>query len=194
MIIPVLGLLALLSPVLTGSSLQRLAELRFRHGWVVGLALVAQVVVIEVVPGEDHRVLAAVHLATYVAAGWFVVANRTVPGLWAVAVGAALNGVTIALNGGTLPARAGALEAAGVHLKPGEFVNSGVLAHPRLAFLGDVFAIPAGVPLANVFSVGDVLVVLGVAWGAHRVCGSRLTSWPALRPAEPVVPSGTLGA
>ena len=36
-------------------------------------------------------------------------------------------------------------------------MNSGVLAAPRLAFLGDVFAIPAGWPLANVFSIGDVL-------------------------------------
>ena len=114
------------------------------------------------------------HLATYVAAGWYVVLNRRIPGLWIVALGAASNGIAIAANGGTLPASRTALETAGIHLEPGEFLNSGVLEHPHLGFLGDVFAIPAGFPLANVFSVGDVLIVLGVAWGSHRVCGSRL--------------------
>jgi hypothetical protein len=33
-----------------------------------------------------------------------------------------------------------------------------------LPWLGDVFAVPHGVPFANVFSVGDVLVVAGAAW------------------------------
>jgi Family of unknown function (DUF5317) len=183
-IIPVLGLLAVLSPVLAGGSLRRLADLRFRGTWVLVAALVAQVVAIEVGPGANHGLLSAVHLATYVAAGWYVVLNRRIPGLWVVALGAASNGIAIAANGGTLPASRTALETAGIHLEPGEFVNSGVLEHPHLGFLGDVFAIPAGVPLANVFSVGDVLIVLGVAWGAHRVCGSRLVPPWRSRPEE----------
>ncbi|MGZ4594089.1 MAG: DUF5317 domain-containing protein [Actinomycetes bacterium] len=180
MIVPVLGLLAALSPVLAGGRLRHFAALRLRQGWVVLLALLAQVVAIEVVPGASHPLLSAVHLATYAAAGWFVWVNRRIPGLMLVALGAASNGVTIAVNGGTLPASASALARAGIHLTPGEFLNSGVLPHPRLAFLGDVFAIPAGFPLANVFSVGDVLIVLGVGWGAHRICRSRLA--PAWHP------------
>ena len=174
MIIPVLGVLALLSPLLAGGSLRRLGDLRFRGTWILVAALLAQVVAIEVVPNANHDILSAVHLATYVAAGWYVVLNRRIPGLWVVALGAASNGIAIAANGGTLPASRTALETAGIHLEPGEFVNSGVLEHPHLGFLGDVFAIPAGFPLANVFSIGDVLIVLGVAWGAHRVCESRL--------------------
>jgi hypothetical protein len=173
-IIPVLGLLVALSPVLAGGALARYADLRFRGAWVLLVALLAQVVAIEVVPGANHAALSAVHLATYAAAGWFVWVNRSIPGLWIVALGAASNGVTIAVNGGTLPASRTALETAGIHLQAGQFMNSGVLEHPRLAFLGDVLAIPAGVPLANVFSVGDVMIVTGVAWGAHRWCGSRL--------------------
>lgn len=188
MIVPVLGLLALLSPALSGGRLRRLADLSFRASWLLVAALAAQVVVIEVVPGAGHTLLAAVHMATYAVAGWFVWLNRRVPGLWLVAAGAASNGLTILVNGGTLPASRSALATAGVHLKPGEFVNSGVLAHPHLGFLGDVFAVPAGLPLANVFSIGDVVIVLGVAWAAHRVCGSRLV--PARPPAA--VPSGAL--
>jgi hypothetical protein len=34
----------------------------------------------------------------------------------------------------------------------------------RLWFLGDVFAIPASWPLANVFSVGDLLIAIGCVW------------------------------
>ena len=47
------------------------------------------------------------------------------------------------------------------------------MAHPRLALLGDVFAIPAGVPLAEVFSIGDVVIMLGVVYTAYRICGTR---------------------
>jgi hypothetical protein len=185
-IIPVLGVLAVLSPLLAGGDLRRLGDLRFRGSWVVLLALVAQVVVISVIPGENHTVLASVHLATYAAAGWFVVMNRRIRGILVIAVGAASNALAIAVNRGTLPASRSALERAGLHLNPHEFLNSGVLAHPHLAFLGDVLATPSWVPLANVFSIGDVLILCGVTWGAHRACGSRLVpAWAGL-PADDV--------
>ena len=41
MIIPVLGLVAVLSPMLAGGSLRRLGDLRIRGTWIVALALVA---------------------------------------------------------------------------------------------------------------------------------------------------------
>lgn len=185
MIIPIAGLLALLSPALLGGRLARYAEVRLRHGWIVVLALVAQILIIEVVPEGQRAVLSAVHLATYGAAGLWVWLNRRIPGLWVVAIGAACNGITIALNGGTLPASSRALENAGLVLSPDDFVNSGVIEGAWLPWLGDVFWIPSGWPLANVFSVGDVLIVAGIAWGAHRICGSRLVP-VRLRPQSPV--------
>jgi hypothetical protein len=42
------------------------------------------------------------------------------------------------------------------------------------AFLGDVFSLPASWPLSNVFSVGDILIALGIVWALHRICRSRL--------------------
>jgi hypothetical protein len=195
-IIPLIGVLAILSPVLAGGDLRRLGDLRFRGSWVVLGALVAQIVVLSVIPGDNRTVLAAVHLATYAAAGWFVVMNRRVPGILVVAVGAASNGLTIAINGGVLPASRGAVQRAGLHLDPHEFVNSGVLAHPHLGFLGDVLALPSWVPLANVFSIGDLVILCGVAWGAHRACGSRLVpAWsgpPAAGAAEAAEPAHTV--
>jgi uncharacterized protein DUF5317 len=174
MIISVAALVAALLPVLLGGRLSRLAAIPFRHtGWIVG-ALATQVLIIEVLPGPA-LLLEMAHIATYAVAGWFIVVNRRIPGLWLLGTGATFNGLAITLNGGTLPARLGALQSAGIRVTPGEFVNSGVLDHPRLAFLGDIFAIPAGLPLANVFSIGDVLIVLGSGWTAWAVLGTRWT-------------------
>jgi hypothetical protein len=184
-IIPIAGLLALLSPTLAGGRLSRYADVRLRHGWIVVTALLAQIVIIEIVPEAADTVLSGVHLATYAAAGAWVWINRRIPGLWIVAVGAACNGVTIALNGGTLPASPRAIEKAGLALDPDSFVNSGVIENARLPWLGDVFWIPEGWPLANVFSIGDALIVAGIAWGAHRICRSRLVPrWSPGPPAE----------
>lgn len=185
MIIPLLAAVFILSPLVAGGRLRRFGDLRVRGGWIVGVALLAQVLAIEVLPEADRTALAAVHVATYVASGWFVWLNRAVPGLWIVALGAFSNGLTIAVNGGTLPASADALRTAGHELDKTEFVNSGVLADPKLPFLGDVFATPASWPMANVFSIGDLLILGGVAWGAHRICGSRLVP-----PWTPRLPDG----
>ena len=40
--------------------------------------------------------------------------------------------------------------------------------HTHLAWLGDIFAIPSVVPLANAVSIGDVLIVLGTVAFVYR--------------------------
>lgn len=199
MLVLVCGVLAVLSPLLFGGDLRRFGDVRLRAVWLPVAALVAQIAIIEIVPGASKSVLDAIHLATYVAAGLFIVVNWRVPGLLIVALGGALNGVTIALNGGTLPASADALRAAGFPLEDADFVNSGVLAHPVLPVLGDIFAWPAPLPLSNVFSFGDVLIVVGAGYGAHRIAGSRLVrrAWqPEVRDnlgqAAPDVPASSI--
>ena len=56
----------------------------------------------------------------------------------------------------------------------GEFINSRVLDDAKLQFLGDVFATPASLPLHNVFSIGDAILLIGVFVLVHVACGSRL--------------------
>jgi hypothetical protein len=95
-----------------------------------------------------------------------------------IALGAACNLLAIAANGGVMPASPTALAAAGLPMDTPGFQNSTALADPRLGFLGDVFFIPASWPLSNVFSVGDVLIALGILWALHGICRSRLApSW-----------------
>ena len=171
--------LALLSAAAAGGRLSRLADLELRHAWTVGVALAAQVAVITVFPGRLDGVHEPVHLASYALAGLFVLANLRIPGVWLIGLGGAANVAAIAANGGVMPASAAALASAGMTPDKGEaFANSAVLAEPKLAFLGDVVAVPEAWPLSNVFSVGDVAIVLGVLVALHVVSGSRLVPAP----------------
>ncbi len=175
MLLPVIVLVCVALVPLLGGRLSALADLTLQRGGLALAALALQVLVISVVPDRLEGLHAPVHLLTYVLAGAVAWANRSVPGVPLIALGGLLNGAAIFANGGVMPAAPDALATAGLAVAaPGSYANSDALADPRLAFLGDVFAIPAGWPLANVFSVGDVAIVLGVAWCLHRVCGSRL--------------------
>src|SRR4051812_50087064 len=91
---------------------------------------------------------------------WVLWLNRRLPGVAVIAAGAAANGVTIAVNGGTLPASASALRAAGIHLREG-VDNSGLVAHPHLAWLGDVLGAPAWVPVRHMLSIRGLFVPPG---------------------------------
>ena len=175
MLLVVLGLLALVTVPLAGGRLWRLADVELRHQWLIGLALFAQILFITVLPGQLDGIHAPAHLMTYGLAGAFVWANRAIPGVWLIGLGGAANFVAIAANGGVMPASADALAAAGLVADKGEaFANSALLEGARMAFLGDVFAIPAAWPLSNVFSVGDVIIGAGLLVSLHVICGSRL--------------------
>jgi hypothetical protein len=66
-----------------------------------------------------------------------------------VALGAALNLLAITVNGGVMPASPAGLAGAGLGVDEPGFQNSAALAHPRLAFLGDAFYLPASWPLGK---------------------------------------------
>jgi hypothetical protein len=188
-------LLGLVGPSLLGGDLRRFGTIRLRAVWLPVAALLAQIVIIEIIPDGSRPLLVTIHLTTYVLAGVFIWINRSIPGLVVVGVGALLNGVTIALNDGTLPASAAAERMAGIEQSSG-FVNSGALAHPVLPWLGDMFAWPQPLPLANVFSIGDLLIVVGTWYAAFRICGTRWTDCPVESedPDVSAAPTPRLGA
>jgi hypothetical protein len=167
-------LLSALAVPLFGGRLGALLEVRLRHVWAIYAALGLGIAATEV-PGLPERLRAALLVAAYPVGAVFLVANRRLPGMALVAFGGTMNLLAISVNGGVMPASPSALTGAGLAVYPPGFHNSAALPDPRLAFLGDVFFIPASWPLSNVFSVGDVLIGLGVAWTLHRVCRSRLT-------------------
>lgn len=158
-----------------GGRLTGFAALKLRWLPAVFAALAIQILVVNVLPSAlPQPVSAALHLASYGMAAAFLLVNRRVPGLLLVGVGGLANLAAISANGGVMPASPHALRAAGMAVHTSGYTNSTAVAHARLAFLGDIFSVPRGVPLANVFSVGDVLLVVGGAVLLWRVSGARL--------------------
>ena len=173
--------LLVVSVVFLGGDLGSLAGLRLRHTWLIVFAFAVQLSVISVFPHVGEGVGRAVHLVSYLVAAAFVVANRRLPGMRLLALGGGLNLIAIFANGGVMPASAWAVRVAGRSIRAGEFANSRSVGSPRVPVLGDVFAIPRGWPFANVFSIGDLLLVAGAAVALHVICQSR----PARRRSHP---------
>lgn len=148
---------------LLGGRLDRLADLHFRWAWLAVAGLFVQVLLFseaaaDIVGGGVGETLYVGSTAAVLVA---VVRNLRLPGLALVALGAVSNLAAVVANDGVMPTTASALAAAG--LDPGAgFSNSAILADPTLAPLTDVFALPPWLPFANVFSVGDVLIGLGM--------------------------------
>ena len=171
-----MALLIICSAPLFGGRLERLAGIRLRHSWLILLALGVQVIITDVYSAGPRPLLVALHLASYAAAGIALWVNRALPGLLVLGAGALLNAAVIALNGGTLPADPHALAVAGLPTDTEVFANSGAIKDPVLPWLGDIIATPGWLPLRNVISIGDLIILAGLAILVHSVTRSRLAA------------------
>ena len=142
-----------------GGDLRRLAAYPLRLEWIAPAALAVQVVIfsgrVELTAGET----ASLHLLTYGLLVVFVLANVRSMTLLPVAAGLVLNTLAIAANAGVMPVSRRAAAAAGIII-PGKANVS--LHATHLRWLGDIFALPVRFPLANVFSIGDLLIGFGM--------------------------------
>ncbi|MEE8601702.1 DUF5317 domain-containing protein [Euzebya tangerina] len=166
MIVLVLALLIVASVPLTGGSLAAVTTLRLQAAWIPLVAIVVQTAAIEGPLAGLEMVPLVLHVGSYGLIVYFLWRNRAIQGLTMITVGAACNLAAITMNGGVMPATPWATSVAGL-VADGEFANSSVSAGSPLWFLGDVFAIPASWPLSNVFSVGDIMLVVGLAEMLH---------------------------
>jgi len=108
----------------------------------------------------------------------FIWLNRHLPGLALIAAGLSLNLAVMLANGGFMPVTPEALRRGGqLHLVDTleewarvRNTKNVVLyrENTRLWFLSDVFVIPPPVPIASIFSVGDVFIAAGVFLFFHR--------------------------
>ena len=143
-------------------SLDGLLALGFRWGSLAIAGLIVQVVLFTAFGDSLAGDLGpAIYIASTVAVLVAVLRNWRMTGMPIVATGSLSNLVAITANGGFMPASQEALDIAGF-AGPGDHTNSVVLADPAFRPLTDIFALPAKVPLANVFSVGDVLIGVGI--------------------------------
>jgi Family of unknown function (DUF5317) len=146
-----------------GGRLANLSTLGFRWAWLAVGGLLVQVVLFtptgEAVAGSW---VPWIYLGSTLAVFVAVARNVRIPGMPIVALGALSNLAAIGANGGAMPADPAALAIAGLPAE--DHLNSVVLADPALRPLTDIFAVPAWLPMANVFSIGDVLIAVGIAW------------------------------
>src|SRR4029079_16315647 len=168
--------IGLMLGLLLGGRPAGLASLPFRFGWVMVAGLLVQVVLFSTDVSDVVRARGPPLYMLSTAAGVLsapiymlstcvvivaVLLNLRIPGMALMALGAISNLVAIVLNGGYMPADAGARAALG-KTPPTTYSNSAIVAEPVLKPLTDIFALPTWLPFHNVFSVGDVLIAVGV--------------------------------
>jgi hypothetical protein len=166
-------LIGLVVGLLCGGRLSHLARLRLRWLWLVPLSLVIQLLIFPLFSEAPllPYATAPLHVLSYALAGlWLIVNLRVIP-LVVIGIGALANFLVVAANGGRMPASIAALRAAGWsttadHLaSQGRYGNVVLMGETtRLNWLGDYLYLPSWVPFSTAFSVGDVLVMVGLVW------------------------------
>jgi hypothetical protein len=164
-------LLGLLLGFLRRGSLANLAGLELRGLWLIFIALAIQLLIFPLGRAEPLVKVGTgyLHLLSYLLLLIFIGLNWRYYEILLMGAGLALNLLVIAINGGYMPASAAALRRAGLErvaeiLEQGLHHGNTVLmsSKTKLNFLGDWLYLPSSVPLANAFSVGDLLLALGI--------------------------------
>jgi hypothetical protein len=160
-----------LAGFLLGGRLSNLERLRLRWWAVVVSALVIQVAIFTAVLPVPNEAIPFLYLLSNGLACAWLVRNIRIAGVPCISLGSLSNLAAIAFNGGRMPVdqtlltrSRGAAFAQGV--AQGQTPTNAVIAdtHTRLVWLTDRFLLPPPFPFPVVFSAGDVLIAIGVAW------------------------------
>lgn len=167
--------LSVIVALLRGGQFVHLASVSLRYGWLAILAFALQVIVIYF---PERRVSGLVSLKsliipmTYTVILLVALFNIKAPGIYLIVLGLVLNLVAMSANGGFMPVTFEALRRAGLdHMALGMENGARVMASKdiilsreatRLWFLSDILVLGKPLPLASVFSVGDVALASGV--------------------------------
>jgi hypothetical protein len=189
------ALLALVLGRLLGGRLGNLADAHIRGKALVFAAIGLQLVAfpVDLLPWSTPTPVAkAIWLLSYVLLVAMLLLNARIRGLALIAAGLVSNVIAILANGGLMPVRGAAMRAAGTDYDVHN--NSIQLTEPHVGALVDRWAAPHWVPLANVYSVGDVLIALGLTVAiVAAMRGSAAARRPAsIRP--PAAPAQLDGA
>lgn len=143
--------------------------------WLLVVAMVPQLIVF-FVPGVQRlairEVASVVLVVSQLLLLLFVWQNRNSPGFWVLGLGLFMNFVVIVINGGLMPISLETVQrlapAANLdQLEIGERLGSSkdILLNEdqiRLAFLSDRFTFPGWFPHRVAFSIGDILIAIGI--------------------------------
>ena len=161
MLILVILLISVAIAVARGGRFESLGTLPVRHLWLFFIPLVLQILIFMPVIGNNLPDT-PIYLASMFLAALALALNGRLPGTSWIAAGLVLNLLVISLNGGYMPVLAAAREIAGMTPLSGPYNNViPMTGSTALPWLGDIIPVPRGVPFANVFSLGDVLITFG---------------------------------
>jgi len=158
--------------------IDNLSGLSLRALWLVAIAISIQLAIFPLFSSRALFPYATMqlHLLSYALLFTIFIINYRVWALLVIAVGAASNLLVIALNNGRMPSSAHALTSAGQPEIASRLASEGAWGNivlmgdkTQLNFLGDCFYLPHSVPLATVFSIGDLTIAVGlvilIVWG-----------------------------
>lgn len=165
MFIPLVIFASVLIALARGGQLRNLAALPVRY---VGLLFVPLVIQLVAFSPLGDLFVGGTPLAQYLYAASLGVAvlalalNRRLPGITWIALGLFLNFLVITVNGGFMPVSSAAREIAGMAALSVRDMNVVPMTNATvLPWLADILPLPAFIPFANVFSLGDLLIVIG---------------------------------
>ena len=166
-------LLGVLIGYLLGGRISRLSSLRFRALYLVPIALLIQLLIFPLFTSEPLLPVGTVplHILSYALVFLFLALNLRVRPLAVLGAGAVANLAAILANGGRMPASATALERAGLIQTAERLTTSGehgnvllMSESTTLNVLGDWLYLPSWFPGATAFSLGDLLIMIGLAY------------------------------
>jgi hypothetical protein len=158
---------------LSRGRLRGLPSLPFRALWLIPLALLIQLLIF---PLFSERALVTfgtpvLHVLSYAILFLWLLLNLSVRPVWAIGVGALQNAVAVLANAGYMPSSTTALERAGLGSVAAALLAEGTYGNvvlmgggSRLNVLGDWLFLPSWIPGATAFSIGDLLIMVGLVW------------------------------
>lgn len=170
MLRPLIILSVILIAALRGGKISNFANLHLRWiplaiaAFVLQLLIFTPLLATPLLPYATTQLymLSMAMLTIWVALNW-----RT-PGMWLMAAGLLMNTAAIVANGGYMPTPAEyALAAGKIGVYDSAQINNNSVLRPpedvKLWLFTDILVVPSFIPLANVFSIGDVVLTLGIA-------------------------------
>ncbi|MDZ4717596.1 MAG: DUF5317 family protein [Roseiflexaceae bacterium] len=178
-----------------GGSLDHLADVSLHWKPLAVAGLVLQLFIFTPFRNEPLITSAIPHLyvlSMAILAVW-VFANWQIPGILLMAAGLLMNMAAIAANGGYMPVAPEIAWISG-HFRAVATDGSAIINNSRamsgdirLWILTDILPVPASIPFANVFSIGDVLLALGAGLFLYCVVRTDTPTPQVQSPIQPIV-------
>ena len=158
---------------LRGGTIANLEQVKIRFLWLVPVSLLIQLLIFPLFLEEPIIAFGTefFHLFSYAILAVFVLLNWKVWGILLMGVGMGLNLLVITLNGGFMPASVDSLIKAGEYRVASNLIHKGTYGNvinmndsTVLNSFGDWLYLPREIPLSTAFSVGDLLIFIGLVF------------------------------